>query len=448
LVLHAGPDGLRVRAHQPDVAVEYHQPGPRSSDTLGLPGEALDDFEGARDTPVTLEKVGEEAVQAKWEDGGLPQVRDYRAIDVATLPPLPEPPGRPVTMEPGFLDALHEASRTAARAGVRFAVQRLQVRGRSGEVIGTDGRQLLIQKGFSFPWKEDLLIPAVAVFGCAELPRGAPVTLGKTDTHVCVGVGPWSISLTIDQDSRFPRVEHAIPPLAGVVTTCRLSPADAAFLVKALPRLPGQRDDHAPVTVDLNGRVAVRARAEGEERVTELVLSRSEVTGPPVRFVSNRLYLARAVQLGFPELQVTKPLVPVVCRDEHRTYVWVPLSPETALPPSEDALRIASDGDGSPVPQPQNERSKALMTKPPSNGNGPPPGPTPTRVGEPPHEPGAPSGIGIGALIAEAQALKEVLRDGYERASRLLTALKRHGKQSELLRSTLASLRQLQGLGG
>jgi hypothetical protein len=41
-----------------------------------------------------------------------------------------------------------------------------------------------------------------------------------------------------------------------------------------------------------------------------------------------------------------------------------------------------------------------------------------------------------------------VLRDGFERASRLLAALKRHGRQSELLRSTLAPLRQLQGLGG
>ena len=90
------------------------------------------------------------------------------------------------------------------------------------------------------------------------------------------------------------------------------------------------------------------------------------------------------------------------------------------------------------------------MTKPQTNGNGngPATGPTAGRASEPAREETAPNGIGIGALIAEAQALKEVMRDGYERASRLLAALKRHGKQSELLRSTLASLRQLQGLGG
>src|SRR5437660_495714 len=94
LVLHAGPDGLRVRAHQLDVAVEYHQPSPRPADALAFPGEALDDFEAARDTPVLLEKVGENAVQARWHDGGLPQVRDYRALDLANLPPFPEPPGK------------------------------------------------------------------------------------------------------------------------------------------------------------------------------------------------------------------------------------------------------------------------------------------------------------------------------------------------------------------
>jgi hypothetical protein len=450
LVLQAGPDGLRVRAHHSDIAVEHHQPGPRPADVLAVPGATLDDFEGSRDTVVVLEKVSEDAVQARWEDAGLPQVRDYRALDVANLPPFPELSGKLAPVEAGLLDALHEATRTAAREGVRFGVQRVQLRGGRGEVVGTDGRQLLIQGGFTLPWKEDLLVSAVAVFGCAELPRDAPVALGRTDTHVCVRVGPWTFHLAIDRESHFPQVERAIPPLADGATLCRLSPDDAAFLVKALPRLPGRGDDHEPVTVDLDGRVAVRARGEGQERITELVLSRSEVTGPPMRFVSNRLYLLRAVRLGFTAREITKPAVPVVCRDERRTFVWMPLNPETALPPSEDALRIFSTGEASPAPQPLPERRKALMTRPQNTGpgNGTPTGPAPGRESVPAREDGRPGGIGIGDLIAEAQALKEMLRDSYERANRLLAALKRHSKQAELLRSTLASLRQLQGLGG
>jgi hypothetical protein len=245
-------------------------------------------------------------------------------------------------------------------------------------------------------------------------------------------------------------VDRVIPPLAGVLTTCRFSSDEAAFLVKALPRLPGQGNDHEPMTVDLNGLVAVHARGEGQEQITELVLSRSQVTGPPVRFVSHRLYLARAAQLQLAELVVSQPTVPIVCRDERRTYLWVPLDPKTALLPGENPLRIFSDGKEAVVPSPQHERRDLPVTKPPTNGNGN--GPTASltagRSSEPAREETAANGIGIAALIAEAQALKQVLRDGYERANRLLVALKRHGKQSEVLRSALASLLQLQGLSG
>src|SRR5262249_3450215 len=150
-----------------------------------------------------------------------------------------------------------------------------------------------------------------------------------------------------------------LPPLDGVVTACRLSPDDALFLVRALPRLPGQGDDHEPVTVELNGQLVVRARGEGQERSTELVLTHSEVTGPPVRFVTNRGYLARAAQLGSPELHPGQPGAPVVCRDARRTSLWVPRSPDGALPPGEGALRIYSTGEASPAPPPPGERRRA-----------------------------------------------------------------------------------------
>ncbi len=221
------------------------------------------------------------------------------------------------------------------------------------------------------------------------------------------------------------------------------------MLLKELPRLPDQKDDHGPVTVDLNSRIALRAQAEGQEQLTELALSRSAVVGPPLRFVSSRCYLVRALQLGFTTLQLTKPTVPVVCRDERRTYVWVPLSPDDALPPEPDVRPVASNGGELSALASQPERRKALMkAQHHDNGEGPPTPPPPGRANEVVRGDSGSNGISIGALIAEAQSLKEVLRDGYERASRLLVALKRHGKQSELLRSTLASLRQLQGLGG
>ena len=51
---------------------------------------------------------------------------------------------------------------------------------------------------------------------------------------------------------------------------------------------------------------------------------------------------------------------------------------------------------------------------------------------------------GITALISEAEALKAMLRDAYARTNQLLVAIKRHRKQADAVRTTLASLRQLQ----
>ena len=76
---------------------------------------------------------------------------------------------------------------------------------------------------------------------------------------------------------------------------------DARFLADALDRLPGADEGDAPATLDLNGRVAVRARGESGP-ATELVLARSSYTGPPARAAMNRSYLARAARLGFVEV--------------------------------------------------------------------------------------------------------------------------------------------------
>ena len=73
------------------------------------------------------------------------------------------------------------------------------------------------------------------------------------------------------------------------------TPGDAAFLSEALPRLPGVGDDNDPVTVDLNGQLALPARGASDSKIVEVLLSQSEVTGRPVRFVTNRDYLARAL---------------------------------------------------------------------------------------------------------------------------------------------------------
>ena len=52
----------------------------------------------------------------------------------------------------------------------------------------------------------------------------------------------------------------------------------------------------------------------------------------------------------------------------------------------------------------------------------------------------------FGTVLHEAESVKASLREAHSRVSRLITALKRNRRQSKLMQTTLASLKQLQSL--
>ena len=85
--------------------------------------------------------------------------------------------------------------------------------------------------------------------------------------------------------------------------------------------------------------------------MTELVLAQSRYQGEPVRVSTSRYYLARAVRLGFTEVQVQSPSDPILCRDRNRVFLWQPLSKDSAIEPTDDAIRIESTTSGS-APRP------------------------------------------------------------------------------------------------
>jgi hypothetical protein len=91
--------------------------------------------------------------------------------------------------------ALFEASRTAASQDTKYIVTKLQLRGKSGSIIATDTRQLLVQGGYEFPFKDDVLLPRCEVFGLQPLHTYEDVGIGRTDTHVAIPRQldrPWS----------------------------------------------------------------------------------------------------------------------------------------------------------------------------------------------------------------------------------------------------------------
>src|SRR5205823_2058857 len=146
---------------------------------------------------VTLEAAAPDRTIVRWEDRGIPQSREYVVPGLDdTLNPMPELPTSWTENAAGLLDALAEAVATAATENTRYALGCLQLRG-PGEIVATDGRQLLLSGGFNFPWTDDLLIPRSPVFACKDLPRDDPISVGKTETHVIFRVGPWTLCFPV-----------------------------------------------------------------------------------------------------------------------------------------------------------------------------------------------------------------------------------------------------------
>jgi hypothetical protein len=50
-----------------------------------------------------------------------------------------------------------------------------------------------LPRGQAFPWEGSVLVYAAPVFARPELPRSAPLQLGKTATHLVVRAGIWTL---------------------------------------------------------------------------------------------------------------------------------------------------------------------------------------------------------------------------------------------------------------
>jgi hypothetical protein len=439
LRLQVGPQGLELAARQHECTLLYRQAGSFSPEALVFRADLLADIEG-KDGMVNLAAIGDGKGEARWDDGDVPRVQPFDLVSPDKMPELPEPPARFKPLESSFLTALAEAARTTARDGVRFAMTRIQIQSRRGQLVATNGRQLLVQGGFALPWSEDVLIPALPLFVSRDLPSDGPVAIGRTAQHVSLRIGPWLFHLEIDAEGRFPNVDTVIPRLDTRASRLHLSEDDARFLVHVLPRLPGSKEHLAPLTLDLGKQVILRVRAEDAPQVSEVVLSGSSCQGPPVRVACNRHFLRRVVQLGFRELHIQNAKTPLLCRDETRTYLFMPL--DGALPPAEDAVRLVS-GEAAPIilplkPKPETPRRREAMPRPPLKDDEPDNGST---AGTPPSL--SRSDNDELDPLAEAEALRSLLHDAQLRLSRLLSALKQQRRQTRALRTAVDSLRNL-----
>src|SRR5262245_43562773 len=359
VLCRAGPDGLTLPAGGHDAALRYHDPAPQEPGQVAFAATALALFAGPSDDPVTLTLARRGRSEATWDEAGARRSAAFEATDSESVSPWPEPPASVSGPQPSLLGALAEAAATAARAASRYALGCVLLRGRTGEVVGTDSKQLLVHAGFRFPWSEDVLVPRSPVWASRELARHEPATVGLSGGRLVGAAGPWSVALATDPHGRFPPYEQVIPRAGPNASRWQVHADDVAGLCVALARLPGGDDANAPVTLALGRRVMLRAAADGQ--TAEVVAARSAASGPAVRVTFHRRYLLRALRLGFTKVVVNRPDAPLLACDAKRRFVWMPLSADAAGPPNTSAVdtvpAAGPDAGAAPDPLPNPNRS-------------------------------------------------------------------------------------------
>ena len=431
LLVRSGSDGLSVSAATTTRGIRYHLDGSFPEQEFRLPFEFLKEAEGPRNDAVLLDPTAED-IRVQWVIDSVPQTRTYHVDDLSEA--LDCPAVDFASADARLLVALSEAAQTCSQESTRYALRCIQLRGAGGTVVATDSRQLLMESGFTFPWDDNALIPGSRVFAHRELQTAAEVGIGRAGDVVVLQCGAWTTWLAIETGQRFPEVDSVIPDITAAVASVHIPRTDGEFLRRSVRQLPSDDEQYAPVTVDLNGSVAVRAVGADSDVPTELVLSRSMRTGNCVRFCTDRRPLARAMQLGFDRLHVLGPDRPVVCEDGQRKFVWMLLGKEGVIAPSQQSTRIESAATS---PEPSLPTSTTVRNPTPMNRTTP----SDTTPANAPTQPDQSV-----SLIDRAESLRNSLHTALADVRNLITTLKQQQKTSRSVQSALKSLRQLEAL--
>ena len=275
--------------------------------------------------------------------------------------------------------------------------------------------------GFTFPFQETILIPAIPLFGVPEWTKSQTLSVGKNEHYFVVRSGPWTAFLLIDNAGRFPDVKSVVPNSA-LATTFNLDPDDAIRLRDSLPKLPGHRDDKQPVTLELApGQPAVvRGRDELSGAISEIVLSRSLVRNGPSKVSIDRAFLLRAIQLNCLTIRVAGSDKPIVASNDRITWLAASLHPSSIVPPTTAV-------------KPLETSTIAVLAKGP-------PMKLPEPNGQPHDRNDATEPIDP---LAEAEQLRAFLADATQAASRLVAMLKAKKKEQKALATVYSSLKSL-----
>jgi hypothetical protein len=419
---------LRIQSATAKAAIEFRLESlALDPDSFSIPYQALMSCEGSQEELVNFVRNKDEVI-VQWTDAGIPQSLTFSAGEPVEMPPV----ATLTSIEPRFIAAISDAVDTTSTESTRFALDCVRLRGSDGQLAASDGGQAILETGFHFPWSDTVLVPACDVFSSREFAAAEEVLIGRSDDWVTVQANACTVHLKIEKERCFPDLDLQIPGEEAAVTKLALADTDVSFLLESAPKLPAAEETNAPVTIELNGVVAIRAAAEASDQITELVLSNSRRVGEEILFQTDRTFLCRAAQLGFREIQLRDNTAPAYCRDDRRMYLWALLDEESVLRASDETTRISSPVVSDSLPQSKGKSSTMVTT---ASSRAVPARASTASSNDTEVNPN---------LLTQAETLRDSLNQALSDTRELITLIKRNQKQNRLVETTLRSLKQLE----
>ena len=240
LQIQLGPDGLRLHACTPEIAIIHALGGPPGQEVFTFPAKRLAEFEGRNAESVEIALARPDLAVARWSERSHSRELEIPLLEPESFPAPPALPTEFMPLPPHFLSTLDQASTFTAREATKYVLNRVQLRGKAGTVVASDSRQLFQAGGFNFPFTPDLLMPRCGIFGLPHFAGAKEVGIGRTNSHIAIRIGTWTFAFLIDAAGRFPDVVSIIPRPSSTSTRLRLDAGDAQrFLDNLVRRIKG-----------------------------------------------------------------------------------------------------------------------------------------------------------------------------------------------------------------
>ncbi len=422
-------DGLQFAAFCDAAVLTLTVPPANVIDPFTLPWATVKEFAMKKNGSVDLD-MHDNTVSLSWDVNGVPQLKTVPSLGL-TDKRLPTKPDNCVTHPIALFDALADAAKCVDPDNARYSLGSICLRGSKAQIISTDGRQALIQDGFSFPWENDVLCPVSKIFSSKELRElGDTVKVGLDDHWVFFHVGDVNIWLK-EIEGKFPQLDQFTKNIDHF-TWLNVDPADTVFVSDRLDNLPGKTDRESPVYVELKDHVAIRGHDTVQNMAMELRLTRSKHNGKSLTMPVNRRFLKNALDFGIHHLGFDpKDRTPLVGYGDRKTMVVMPLEGDE---PKVEADKITVLASNTTVSVRQNSAKPVKVEKSI-------PATKVCRNVKPKSK-----ATGKTVVLDDAVKLRQSLRETLSGVNDLIRSIKAQRRQDKLLRNTVASLRKLQNV--